>query len=152
MRGKFSPYLIGILGMLGMMLFYYVLLFAVTADSFHPYTFFVDKWFLLTPLFLGFGVQMFLFQKMRLLMQRSARGVTGASVGMSGVSMAACCSHHLAEIFPILGFAGLAGFMTDYLDFFLGAGILMNASGAVYMYRKLKHHEHAQCHAQKLSS
>ncbi|MBI5755192.1 hypothetical protein HZA41_03175 [Candidatus Peregrinibacteria bacterium] len=146
MKGKFSPFLFGFFGVFGMMLFYYLLLFFVTSDPIHPFTFFLDKWFFLGPLFLGFGFQMFLFQKMRILMSHGANGVTGASVGMSGVSMAACCSHHLAEIFPILGVAGLAGVMTDYLDFFLGAGVLMNFFGAGYMLKKLRHHENAKCH------
>ena len=145
MKEKMAPNIVGVLGMVAMVLFYYLLLFAVTGDSLHPFFFFAEKWYFLAPLFLGFGLQMFLFQKLRIVVHENSLKMAGASAGTSSVAMAACCAHHLADIFPILGIAGAAAFLTDYQDWFLALGVVINLIGVLYMWSKLKEHQEMTC-------
>lgn len=145
MNKRLSPLTFGFLGFLVMILFYYIILVAVTSDYLHPFLFFKEKWFLLGPLFIGFGVQMYLFQKLRIIVKENSLKMAGTSVGTSATAMAACCAHHLAEIFPLLGLFGAAAFVTKYQDWFLAAGLFMNIIGAVYMFIQLKKHSHMSC-------
>lgn len=133
MMAKMSPRFFGFLGLLSMAVFYYALLAIVTGDPVHPFVFFGEKWYFLGPLFLGFGMQMYLFQKVRLVLHTLSLPMAGASAGTSGVAMAACCVHHLADILPILGFMGAAAVITQYQDWFLALGVVVNIAGAVYM-------------------
>ena len=142
MKTKMNPVIFGALGLFGMVVFYYVLLAGVTRDAVHPVFFFAQKWYFLAPLFLGFGIQMFLFQKLRIVLHTLSIAAAGASAGTSGAAMVACCAHHLADILPILGFMGAAAFMTDYVNWFLMFGVIMNIGGAVYMWMKLNNANH----------
>lgn len=137
MRAKLHPLLFGMAGLLCMVAFYAFLLAITTGDPIHPAIFFVEKWYLLSPLFLGFGFQMFLFQKMRIALHTANLRMAGASAGTSGVAMVACCAHHLADILPILGFMGIATVLTQYQDWFLAFGVAMNTVGALYMLVRL---------------
>jgi len=139
MKFKVNPLIVGLVGLLAMAVFYHAILAGVTGDITHPAKFFAEKWYLFLPLFGGFAIQMYLFQKMRILMHEMDAGIAGTSAGMSGLAMAACCAHHLAELFPVLGFFGAAAFLTQYQDWFLALGIAINFGGAVYMLNKLKH-------------
>ncbi len=145
MKKLINPYIFGALGLLGMTVFYYGLLAATTGDYLHPFFFFGEKWYFLAPLFLGFGWQMLLFQQLRIVTHENSLKMAGASVGTSGAAMAACCAHHLAEIFPLLGLAGAAAVVTDYQDWFLGLGVAMNTIGVIYMYAKLNQHRNMAC-------
>lgn len=135
---KLNPYVVGIIGLLLMIAFYYAFLWLTTKDPFHPFYFFVDKWYFLAPLFIGFGVQMYLFQKLRYIIAENNVRMAVASAGTSGLAMAACCAHHLADFLPIFGFAGIAVAMTKYQDWFLGAGVLINFIGVIYMWSRIK--------------
>ncbi len=145
MKLKIKPINFGLLGLAGMMIFYYVILAATTGDLLHPFFFFIIKWYFLAPLFLGFGLQMFLFQKLRIVVHENSLKMAGAAAGTSGAAMAACCAHHLADVFPLLGLAGAAAAVSDYQDWFLGAGVLMNIIGVIYMWVKLKQHTEMAC-------
>lgn len=140
MKKRLNPYLVGAIGLLIMLVFYYSLLALVTGDPLHPFYFFRDKWLLLTLLFLSFSSQMFFHQKLKIQSDKINKGAMGASSGASGVAMAACCAHHLADIFPILGIAGTAAFLTNYQDHFIGAGIIINVIGTLYILVKIKKH------------
>jgi len=145
MKPKIKPINFGLLGLAGMVAFYYAVLAVTTGDLLHPFFFFVLKWYFLAPLFLGFGLQMFLFQKLRITAHENSVKMAGAAAGTSGAAMAACCAHHLADVFPLLGLAGAAAAISDYQNWFLGAGVLMNAVGVVYMWIKLKQHTEMAC-------
>ncbi len=149
MKTKIKPINAGLLGLFGMMVFYYAILATTTGDLVHPFLFFLKKWYFLAPLFLGFGLQMFFFQKLRIVIHENSLKMAGTAAGTSGAAMAACCAHHLAEIFPLLGLAGAAAAVTDYQDWFLGAGVIMNIIGVVYMWVKLKQHTNMACHKTK---
>ncbi len=54
--------------------------------------------------------------------------------------MVACCAHHLTEVLPILGLAGLSLFLTRYQIWFLGVGIASNFFGIIYLLYQIKKH------------
>lgn len=93
---------------MGLLAFYFVILFLVTKDLRHPWQQFLlfQPWMGL--LVVGFGIQVGLFSLLKF--NNEARAVTGAGAGVSGVSMAACCAHHVIDVLPILGATGLAVF------------------------------------------
>lgn len=142
---KLNPYVVGIIGLLSMIAFYYALLWLITKDILHPFYYFVDKWFFLAPLFAGFAFQIYLFQKLRFIVHQNNARMAVASAGTSGLAMVACCAHHLADFLPILGFAGIATIMTKYQDWFLGAGALINVIGVIYMWTRLKKQRKMHC-------
>jgi hypothetical protein len=145
MKAKINPLLFGALGLLAMIAFYYILLAATTGNLLHPFYFFIEKWYFLVLLFLGFGLQMFLFQKLRIVVHKNSLKMAGASAGASSVAMTACCAHHLADVFPLLGLAGAAAAVSEYQDLFLGLGVAMNIIGVIYMWLKLRKQAKMMC-------
>ncbi len=56
-----------------------------------------------------------------------------AGTGASTVAMVACCAHHITDILPIIGLAGVALFLSEYKIVFIIFGIISNAVGIVIM-------------------
>lgn len=98
--------------------------------------------YLIGLLVIGFGVQVGLFFHIRRLSQAAGAGpvtaMTGASTGISGLAMLACCVHHLADLLPFLGLTGAAVFLAQYREEFLVAGVVTNLAGIAFMMRVLR--------------
>jgi hypothetical protein len=110
---------------------------ALTNSLEHLVEEFLRLWFLMTPLVLGFSLQVGLFAYARRASRAGrapahAHGIV-ASGGASTVSMVACCAHHLAEALPLIGLAGAATLLVAYQNLFLLLGILSNLVGLVYV-------------------
>ena len=109
----------------------------------HALSEFRRLWYWMTPLVLGFAVQVGLFAYARAATRGGAvphaRGVV-ASGGASTVSMVACCAHHLSDVLPLIGLAGAALILTNYQTLFLLLGLLSNVVGLVYMLGMLRRH------------
>ncbi len=132
---------------LGLLLFYVGVL--TVAQGFgHAVEQLLGLWYLLAPLAAGFGIQVWLFFRTRHL----AAGTAGvaASGGLSAGSMAACCAHHLADIVPVLGLAGAAGFFVQFQVPFMVLGIGANAVGIVMMVEMLQNHGHGWTRMEKV--
>jgi hypothetical protein len=118
-----------------------VLVFANSAE--HALSEFGRLWHWMIPLISGFAVQLGLFAYARGATRRdftaSPTGVI-ATGGVSTLSMVACCAHHLADVLPLIGFAGAALFLADYQTLFLLLGLLSNIVGIVYMLGTLHRH------------
>jgi len=95
-------------------------------------------WFAL--LVIGFGTQFGLFTYLKGLVKSTPPVMAAANTGMSSVSMVACCAHHLTDILPIFGLAGLSLFLTRYQTWFLSLGIISNFIGIVYLLRQINKH------------
>ena len=63
-----------------------------------------------------------------------------ASGGVNSLAMVACCAHHLTDILPLVGLAGVALVLGSYQSLFLLVGVLSSAIGAVYMLGTLRRH------------
>lgn len=121
------------------MLFYFLLLFTVTKDISHPLTQFrlFQPW--MSIMIIGFGIQTGLFFLIRkgypisVFHKRQSATSTRAGATVSGMSMVACCAHHLVDVIPIIGFSGAMLFLTEYQKEFIIAGVATNLFGILYM-------------------
>lgn len=149
-RLYFISVLIGILGFLALMALYLGIVSLVSGSMSHALDLLSeDKW-LVAAIASGFGTQIGLFAFLRLSLYAAARGVgmlTGAGTGTSTVSMIACCVHHVADVAPILGLAGItnvASFLTDYKIPFMLIGLMMNLIGITVTLRIIRKIKFAQ--------
>lgn len=100
-------------------------------------------WYWIAALIVGFGVQVGLFSFIRQgLKERraSATASVATSGGVSAGSMVACCAHHLADILPALGLAGLSAFLVNYQFPFIILGVLSNIVGITIMLETIQRH------------
>ena len=95
-------------------------------------------WFAL--LVARFRAQFGLFTYLKGLIKSTPSMMAAANTGLSSISMVACCAHHLTDVLPILGLAGLSIFLTRYQVWFLGVGIASNFAGIIYLLRQIKKH------------
>lgn len=135
---KIAPFIAGFLGSFGLLGFYFLTTGLVTGSWEFPWRQFLVFKFLMGPLVLGFGLQVGLWQYLRLKKQKVGGTTVVAGGGTAGVSMIACCAHHLAEIVPILGLSALSIFVVKYQVQFLVLGVLTNLVGIFLMVRKIK--------------
>ncbi|MEK6830380.1 MAG: hypothetical protein AABY15_09775 [Nanoarchaeota archaeon] len=118
--------LYGILAGLGLLVFY------LTVVSFFQGVDFAflnlrSLWYLIFPLAIGFGTQIGLYTSIK--HTASMTGTVAGTGSVSAGSMVACCSHFLLNLIPIVGFSGVAVFLSAYQKEFLGIGILSNIIG-----------------------
>lgn len=138
---KDNAVLYGVLAGFGLLLFYLSVISFFQGISFA----FVNLrilWYLIFPLAIGFGTQIGLYTSIKhtAAMTRTVASTGGVSAG----SMIACCSHFLLGIIPIVGFSGVAVFLTAYQKELLGVGILSNVVGIGIM---LNHKRKMQIHS-----
>ena len=127
-----------LLGSILLFIFYFSVLFLVTKDLNYPISQFraLNPW--ISILIAGFGIQSGLFGLIRKghmlqLHKKEANVSLGTSSACSGLSMVACCAHHLADVIPVLGIAGLSLFLTEYQKETLIVGVAVNFIGVIYM-------------------
>ena len=96
-------------------------------------------WYLLTPLMLGFGLQIALVLELRRRHRLQAATATagGAGAGASTVGMVACCAHHVADLAPFIGATGAATFLIEYRLPFIIGGLGITAVGVAVSARRL---------------
>ncbi len=121
----------GILASLSLITLYLIIV-SLFQGLYYAITRFVELWYLMTPLVIGFGIQIGLFTYIRNFMKMSA-GTTGACGGISATSMVACCAHHVTDVIPILGASAVGVFLLQYQPVFLGFGIVSNIAGIIVM-------------------
>ncbi|MBI2672578.1 hypothetical protein HYX16_06610 [Candidatus Woesearchaeota archaeon] len=130
-----KPILIGILSSFLLFGVYFSIL--TFANSFqHALQEFNKFWYLLLLLIFGFGTQVGFYVyikeviKLKELWLGSGVAATG---GISTTSMAACCVHHLSDIFPILGLSAFTIIFSKYQIFWMLLGIFSNIIGITWM-------------------
>ncbi len=110
---------------------------------------FSDFWYYIVPLGAGFGLQVALYTRLRLLLHQSkdARNVMAASGTTSTAAMVSCCAHYLVNVAPVLGATGLVAFAAQYQVQLFWVGMAFSAAGIAYIGNKLwkATKEHAQC-------
>ncbi len=129
--------LAGLGGAAGLVLFYVLLVALLSGSWRHPLDELLELKYWIGILVLGFGSQIGLFYHIRKVMHVKGRGgkAAAAGTGTSTVAMIACCAHHLTDVLPIIGMAGVAVFLSEYRIAFIAFGIISNAVGIVIMLR-----------------
>lgn len=135
---KVKAVVAGFLGSLGLVLFYFLITVLVTSSLQFPVNQFRTYKFLMTPLVLGFGIQVGLWQYLRLKRVKTTGVGVVAGAGISGGTMVACCVHHLTDILPILGFSALSVVLVKYQVWLLVLGVLTNIVGIALMVRRIR--------------
>ncbi|MEK7081205.1 MAG: hypothetical protein AAB902_02355 [Patescibacteria group bacterium] len=117
---------------------YFMVLTLVSGWSFTQSQF-VDYWYFVVTLAVGFGIQIALYQYIKSSMH-SGQGM-GKMVGVSGTTstaaMISCCAHYLVNLVPILGVTGLVSFVAQYQVKLFWVGIFFNVAGIVYMINRI---------------
>lgn len=94
---------------------------------------FQTLWWIMLPLAVGFGIQVGLYTKLK------QSGSTVAVGGVSGgIGMVACCSHHLVDVLPLIGLAGVGIFLSQYQLPILVISLFINLLGIFIMVKHLK--------------
>lgn len=101
-----------------------------------------DRW-IVGPIILGFGVQagLYIILKKGLFLpianMEASGAMTGAGGSTSALAMAACCAHHVSDVFPILGLTVVASFFAEYRLAFMWLGLGTTLVGIAMMLRIL---------------
>lgn len=139
-KRRTKVFLSGFLGSLILFLVYFLITVVLSRDWRFPlYQFWLYKYWM-SALTLGFGVQVGLFQYLRLkhLENMGTKATVGGGAGVSTISMVACCAHHLAEVVPILGLSALSLFLIKYQIQLFALGIFTNIIGIVVMIVRIR--------------
>ncbi|MCJ7594627.1 MAG: cation transporter, partial [Desulfobacterales bacterium] len=141
---KLKPYLVGTIAALSVVGFYLGLL-TLTSDFYNAWMEFKAYAGWILALAAGLGVQATLFILLRKKLggkrMKSAKCSLAASGGMSTSAMAACCSHYLVTLLPVLGLpflsAAAAG-LARYQTYFFLVGVLSSLFGIGLMLGTMK--------------
>ncbi len=99
---------------------------------------FVEWWPYIVALAVGFGSQVGLFVYLRRALHGAASGKVLVATGTtSGAAMAACCTHYLVNLLPVLGATGLVSFVGAYQVELFWFGIASNLAGIAYIGRRV---------------
>lgn len=114
-----------------------------TASEFGKY------WYFIVPLALGFGVQVALFLRLRVLARATHQSgtVVAASGTTSTAAMVSCCAHYLVNVAPVLGATGLVAFAAQFQVEFFWVGLAFSAAGIAFVLSRVVkgEKEHARC-------
>lgn len=135
-----APNLAVIAGALGttVSLGFYLLVAALAQDWDHALSLALADAPFVGAIALGFGVQVALFVHLRRLQPHSSAKPLAATGGASTASMLACCAHHLIDLAPALGVAGMATLLGTYRVPLLWLAVGINAFGIVRGVRHLR--------------
>jgi hypothetical protein len=127
----------GIIASAALLIVYVVILTLVESFD-HALRQFADLWYLMTPLVIGFGIQIGLYSYIRAGVRALSLSGAGTSVAASGGvstgSMVLCCLHHVTDVLPLIGLTAAALFLSQYQGFFLVLGIFSNVVGIIMMF------------------
>lgn len=142
-KRNFSPLIWSVLGAIGISLVFYLVQALGMQSWSAPLYFMSSKWYFVSPLVLGFAIQMGLFRAIHLKAKQGG-GTVAASGGVSTTAMIACCMHNFVALLPILGLSGLAIFFSTYQNYIFTFSILFVIGGIIYMWQKYQK-VHACC-------
>ena len=116
----------------------YFLLVSLISGPIFALSQFTKYWYFILGLAAGFGVQVFLYSKLRQLVQGGAKGVVAVTGTTSTVAMVSCCSHYLANILPLLGTVGILTVISQYQIELFWVGLIANLLGILYLVSRSK--------------
>ncbi len=142
MREK-TAIIVGIGGSIGLLIIYFGILIWVNSFS-HALEQFLEMWYWILTLAIGFGIQLGLYLHIRSNIRRRIRGATAEIAAAGGIttgSMIACCAHHITDVLAIMGLSAAALFLVRYQLPFILLGIFSNLVGITMMLGIIQKHE-----------
>lgn len=133
-----KPILYGATAALALLAVYFALLTLVSGWDF-TLDQFVQFWYFVVTLAVGFGVQIAMYLRLRHVTYHGdgSGKVVAISGGTSTAAMISCCTHYLANVLPVLGAIGFVALVAQYQTELFWVGLAFNAVGVVYVGRKL---------------
>ena len=135
---KNKPVIIGTIGVVGLLIVYFgILTWAISLR--HALEIFTGIWYWIIILAIGFGIQLGLYSYIRINIRKKGAAETAevaTAGGISTGSMIACCAHHIVNVLPIIGLAGLSATLTFFEKYqipFIMLGIFSNLFGITMM-------------------
>ena len=100
---------------------------------------FVQFWYFVLTLAVGFGLQVGLYARLRQVARHDSGSgkVVAVSGGTSTAAMISCCAHYMVNVLPVLGATGLVALVAQYQTELFWAGLAFSLAGIVYVGRKL---------------
>lgn len=128
----------GLAGTMALLGVYFLVLAGVSGWEF-TLSQFVDFWYFIVSLAIGFGIQIGLYTYLRGAIH--GRAASGKVVAVSGTTstaaMISCCTHYLVNILPALGTAGIVTLVAQYQVQLFWVGVIANAAGILYIGNKV---------------
>ena len=132
-----KPVIFGLATAALLLSFYFTILSLVSGGEFIKIQF-IDNWYWIISLSLGFGIQIGIFTYLKALHKIAVSGkVVAASGTTSTVAMVSCCAHYLVNILPVIGVSGLAAVIGQYQTELFWLGLISNILGIAYLVRKV---------------
>jgi len=139
---KLKPVIWGLGGAIILLTIYFVLITLLSGRDYAQEQF-LQYWYYIVSLALGFGIQLGLYMYLREKMKNGcSRGTVAVSGTSTAVAMISCCSHYLATIIPFLGLAGFFSAIGRYQIPIFWVGLVSNAIGIIFSLRKIIIHKH----------
>lgn len=136
-----KPFFLGSLGFLSLIALYFLAMLLLSQSLKETVLQFQELGPWIVSLSAGFGIQVGLYAKTKVLVKKqadSSRGVLVATGTTSSASMLVCCAHHLTDVLPILGFSAASLFLVRYQVPLLIVSLLINFLGIIIMARNLR--------------
>lgn len=116
---------------------YFALLTFVSGWQFAQ-TQFLQFWYFIIALSLGFGLQVGLYFYLKnKIKDNSSFKMVGVSGATSTFAMVSCCSHYLANLLPILGAVGIVTIIAQYQIQIFWVGLGFNLIGILYISNRI---------------
>ncbi len=138
-----KPITWGVVGTVILMAAFLILLTLLNSFD-HALDEFFRLWYWMIPLSAGFGLQIGLFSHVRQMHKSATVAGVAASGSVSASSMAACCAHHVSDVLPFIGIAGITFFINKYQTVFLMTGFFSSIMGTLMMLRITSRIPHSQ--------
>lgn len=133
--------LYGLAGFFGLLLLFFGILSIANSPG-HALQQFLEGWYWILALSLGFGTQigLYVWMQNQLIASALLGKEVAATTTVSGASMVACCAHHLTDVLPLLGLGAAALFFSQYQSVFIAIGIFSNLLGIIFMLQTSQKH------------
>lgn len=126
----------GFLATLSLLAFYFLILLLVMKGL--AVQQFLSLWYWILPISMLFGIQIGLYSFVKAMQKKVSKAGVVVSGSVSSISMIACCTHHLTDIFAVIGLTAIALFLAKYQTWFLLLALASNLFGVGVMLRMLK--------------
>lgn len=121
------------------LLIFYILVMSLLGGSWQAtWSQFKALWWLMIPLAVGFGIQVGMYAKLKQAVRIKTKGSLVAGGSTAAAGMVACCAHHMTDVLPFLGLAGVSIFLVRYQIPILLLSLAINIIGIVIMRKHLK--------------